>query len=130
MGLNDVFDHKAFAVYSANINYCFKAYKWQDKNKAKQHIDTLNVPYQLYGFSQGASTVGSLVRQGNLKNYPEYIITIGAYKTTNVDFSSTGIPFNNYFDYSGIGQTSPGTFILVPHYKIQQAVNTSKNIQN
>ena len=130
MGLNDAFDHKAFGVYSANANYCYKTYKWQDKHKAQQYINALNVPYQLYGFSQGASTVGSLVRQGKLKKYPEYIITVGAYKTTNVDFSLTGIPFDNYFDYSGVGQTSPGTFILVPHYKIQQAVNTLKNIQN
>ena len=54
---------------------------------------------------------------------PEYVITIGAYKTTNVNFDKYGIKYNNYFDHSGLGQSSPGVFLDVSHNKIQQKVN-------
>ncbi len=55
---------------------------------------------------------------------PKYIITIGAYKTTDVDFTKYNIKFDNYFDYSGIGQKSPGVHIKnVSHLNMQKHVN-------
>ena len=120
-GKDNVFDHKAFEAYYNNLNYCGISYSWQNSAQAIQLIKTLQVPYQLYGFSQGASTVANILKQK--LNQPEYIITIGAYKTTDVDFTKYGIPYNNYFDLSGQGQKSPGIFLNVAHSKIQSEVN-------
>lgn len=124
-GIHDIFDSKAFSVYHSNLNYCGISYSWQDSKKAIELIKTLQVPYQLYGFSQGASTVANILKDPVVKLHPpEYTITIGAYKTTDVDFTKYNIKFDNYFDQSGQGQKSPGVFLNVPHYKIQSEVNS------
>ena len=96
-------------------------FKWEDISQAKALIDTTSVPYQLYGYSKGAETVARLLKQPIRR--PVYVITIGAYKTVDVDFSRYNIDNDNYFDAPGIGQTSPGVFLNVPHYKMQQEVN-------
>ena len=124
-GKNDMFDNAAFKDYHNSINYCGIAYSWQDGAKALTVIKTLQVPYQLYGFSQGASTVSNILKQTKTKP-PEYTITIGAYKTANVDFTKYGIAFDNYFDFSGHGQKSPGIHLNVAHMKMQAAVNTRR----
>lgn len=121
-GLNNAFDHKAFEEYAKNKNACFKYFKWQEKDLALSYIKKLNVDFELYGFSKGAETVAKLVKYNNIK--PKYIITIGAYKTTDVDFTKYNIKFDNYFDYSGIGQKSPGVHIKnVSHLNMQKHVN-------
>ncbi len=126
-GLNDVFDHKAFEVYYTNLNYCGISYSWQNSKQATELIKTLQVPYQLYGFSKGAETVSRLLKTDLVRlNPPEYAITIGAYRTTNVDFTKYGISYNNYFDHSGQGQKSPGIFLNVAHSKIQSEVNNRR----
>ena len=122
-GLNDLFDDKAFAEYVASYpGYCGLSYSWHEHKLAQQTVDKLQVPYQLYGFSQGASTVHKILKQ-NLHKLPEYVITIGAYKTADVDFTKYGIAFENYFDFSGRGQKSPGIYLSVPHMQMQAAVN-------
>jgi hypothetical protein len=120
-GLNDVFDKKAFSEYATKINYCARSYSWQQGDKARDFIESLQVPYQLYGFSKGAETVAKLLNTG-IKT-PEYVTTIGAYKTVDLDFTKYHVPFANYFDDSGTGQRSPGIFLDVPHIKMQATVN-------
>jgi hypothetical protein len=119
-GLNDAFDTPAFAQYVNKTGYCAQAYSWNDST-AKVFIQTLSVPYQLYGFSKGAETISKLLNT-DIKR-PEYIITIGAYRTVDVNFDKYNIPYTNYFDHSGIGQRSRGIFLNVPHMQMQQQVN-------
>jgi len=119
-GLNDAFDMASFSQYAVNLNYCAKAYSWNDAN-ARAFIQTLEVPYQLYGFSKGAETVAKLLNTGI--KHPEYVITIGAYKTVDVNLNKYNIPYKNYFDDSGRGQQSPGLFLKVPHMQMQHEVN-------
>lgn len=126
-GQHDIFDHKAFYGFYTNIGYCGIAYSWQDSKQAVNFINQIQVPYQLYGYSMGASTISKLLKSDQL-NYklPEYIITIGAYKTTDVDFTKYNIKYDNYFDQSGQTQKSPGVFLNVPHNKIQTEVNNRR----
>ena len=120
-GKHDIFDHKSFKAYANSIEYCAKSYSWQDTESAKQLIKNTTVPYQLYGYSMGVSSVKKILTQ-NLRK-PEFILTIGAYRTTDVNFDVYGVRYANYFDHSGLGQTSPGTFLNVSHDKIQHEVN-------
>lgn len=121
-GLNDAFDSSAFNEYVERIEYCSRSYSWNDEKAAVKFINSLNVPYQFYAYSKGAETVSSLLRQGKIKK-PEFILTIGAYRTANVNFERYNIRYKNYFDHSGIGQKSPGTFLNVSHSDIQKEVN-------
>jgi len=120
-GLNEHFDNEAFDVYVKRIGYCSKTYSWNQEEDAKRVIKSLKVPYQLYGFSKGAITVSTLLKS-ELKR-PEYVLTIGAYKTVDVNFDKYGVKYNNYFDDSGRGQRSPGIFLDVPHLMMQKEVN-------
>ena len=124
-GLDDVFDNNAFQDYSKNLNYCNKVYSWHQRESALKFVHKLNVKYQLYGYSKGAETVSYLLKHTKGK-MPEYVITVGAYKTTDVNFDKYQIKYDNYFDNSGIGQRSPGIFIDVSHNQIQQEVNKLK----
>ena len=121
-GLNDAFDNSAFNEYVERIEYCSRSYSWHDKKTAVKFINSLNVPYQLYAYSKGAETVSFLLRQGEIKK-PEFILTIGAHRTANVNFEKYNIPYENYFDNSGIGQKSPGIFLNVLHSNMQKEVN-------
>ena len=126
MGKQDAFDHLAFNKYYNSLGYCGRAFKAEQTAQALETITTLTVPYHLYGFSQGASSVAEILKKVN--TLPEYTLTIGGYKTTDVNFNKYSIKFDNYFDYSGIGQKSPGVFLKVPHLQMQSAVNKLKNI--
>ncbi len=120
-GLNDSFDDTAFKTYVIRNGYCGKTFSWNNHKDAIKFINSVNVPYKMYAFSKGAETISIVLKQ--VENKPEYIITIGAYKTTNVDFTKYNITFDNFFDNSGIGQTSPGIYLNVPHNLIQKEVN-------
>ena len=120
-GLEEVFDTLAFKQYTDRLGYCSKIYSWQDGKKAVKFVDQLKVPYQLYGFSKGAETVSTVL--GRVKHKPEFVITIGAYRTTNVDFTKYKVNFVNYFDESGKGQQGPGIFLNVLHFEMQKEVN-------
>lgn len=121
-GINGAFDNAAFIDYAKRLNYCSKAYDWDEVAVARKMIKQLRVPYQLYGFSKGAASVAKVLRYKDTPK-PEYVITMGAYRTTDVNFDRYGIRYDNYFDASGIGQKSPGTFLKSPHFLIQQEVN-------
>lgn len=121
-GLNDAFDHKAFKEYAEKKNACYKAFKWQEKDLALSYIKQLNNNFELYGYSKGAETVAKLVKINKVK--PSYILTIGAFRTVDVDFTNYDIRFENYFDHSGVGQKSPGVFVKnINHFKMQQYIN-------
>ncbi len=120
-GKHDRFDQKAFTSYVNSLNYCAKSYSWQDTNSAVKLINDTAVPYQLYGYSMGATSVRKVLQQ-NLRK-PEFVLTIGAYRTTDVNFDHHNVRYANYFDNSGLGQKSPGKFLNVSHDKIQQEVN-------
>jgi hypothetical protein len=124
-GLNEAFDRTAFDAYVKQINYCGKLFSWHQRKEAAEFISTLNTNYQLYGFSKGAETVAYLLK--NLDDSkPEYVLTIGAYKTVDVNFDKYEVNYDNYFDASGQGQKSPGIFLNVSHDKIQKEVNKIK----
>ncbi len=120
-GLEDAFDVVAFKQYADRLGYCNKIYSWQDGQKAVKYVDQLKTPYQLYGFSKGAQTVATVLSR--TKHKPEFVITIGAYKTTDVDFTNYKVNFVNYFDESGRGQKGPGIFLNVLHFEMQKEVN-------
>lgn len=120
-GLNDSFNSVSFQKYANRLNYCSKSFSWHQHKEALQYIQTLNKPYRLYGFSKGAETVSYVLKKTKTK--PEYIVTIGAYKTTNVNFDDYRIRYNNFFDHSGVGQKSPGIFFNVSHANIEKEVN-------
>jgi hypothetical protein len=121
-GLNEAFDHRAFEEYALNTGYCSRSYSASQRASAERFIKTLEVPYHLYGYSLGAATVGAVIRGGRVQ-MPQYILTVGAYKTTDVNFDRYGVLYNNYFDASGRGQRSRGIFLEVSHSKIQSEVN-------
>ncbi len=121
-GKDDVFDNRAFREYADHLNYCYKTYSWHQVKVVEQDLKSITVPYRLYGFSLGAVSVSNLLKNVNIKK-PEYVITIGAYKTTNVNFDQFKVDYRNFFDRSGIGQKSPGIFLDVSHDKIQQEAN-------
>lgn len=120
-GLKDAFDMTSFEKYATIKNYCSKVYSWKEHVKAIDFINKTYKPYHLYGYSKGAETVGRVLKYAKRK--PKYVITMGAYKTTDVNFDKYKVKYDNYFDDSGIGQKSPGTFLKVPHYQIQKEVN-------
>ena len=120
-GLNDAFDQKAFMSYANRIGYCGKSYSWNEIVSPTRLISNTNLPYQLYGYSKGAVSIRNFLK--TVPRKPEFILTIGAYRTTDVNFDSYGIRYENYFDHSGVGQSSSGTFLNVSHDKIQQEVN-------
>jgi len=125
-GKDNQFDQQAFNLYADRVGYCSNAYNWQQYKDAIKLIKTLSVPYQLYGYSQGAVTVANLLKIKDLTK-PEFVITIGAYRTTDVNFDRYKIKYINYFDNSGRGQRSPGIFLNVPHSEIQREVNNFFN---
>ncbi len=124
-GMHDLFDKDAYNTYVASTSYCSKVYSHWQVAESEKFIKTLKVPYQLYGYSAGAraiSDVMPLLRKHN-SAMPELILTFGAYKTAKVNFTEYKVPFKNFFDGSGIGQTSPGVYLKVPHSKIQAEAN-------
>jgi hypothetical protein len=126
-GKDDIFDQQAFDNYARHLDYCGRSYSWHQIKEAQQQIMSTTVPYQLYGFSQGAVSVKNILSKANIRK-PEFVLTVGAYKTADVNFNRYQVRYKNYFDHSGIGQASPGVFLNVPHNRIQQEVNKILNI--
>jgi len=120
-GLNESFNSVAFQKYADRLGYCGKSFSWFQDKEALQYIQTLKKPYRLYGFSRGAQTVSDVLKQTKTK--PEYVLTIGAYKTTNVNFDEHRVRYDNFFDQSGVGQKSPGVFFNVSHADIEKEVS-------
>jgi hypothetical protein len=124
-GLNDIFDQTAFDAYVQRFKYCGKTYSWHQQTAGLKFVENIRVPYQLYGYSKGSESVSYLLKHTKSKK-PEYVITLGAYRTTDVNFDKYHVDYDNYFDNSGIGQKSPGIYINVPHIDIQKEVNKIK----
>jgi hypothetical protein len=126
-GINDQFDTRAFMEYADLKKLQPKIFSPGDITGA---INFINQPstgrYELYGFSQGAVSVSRVLEHQHRHNkqMPSYVITIGAYKTTNVDFTRYQVNFDNYFDRSGLGSAGPGRYLPnVAHMKMQRRVN-------
>lgn len=119
-GLGGAFDTTAFKQYVGNK--CSRLYNSNQTLEAVSFINNITVPYELYGFSLGAQSVKIVLKNAYIK--PSYVLTIGAYHTTNVNFDRYGVRYNNYFDESGKLQKSPGTYVPnVQHMKMQEYVN-------
>jgi len=117
------FDHKAFNEFAAKRNLK-PIVAHNDSRLFLINLIQNNPNYELYGYSRGAAIAAYVVRMAydNKMPMPKAITTVGAYKSTDVDFTIYGIKFNNYFDDSGRGQKSPGIFIKVPHNQIMRYV--------
>lgn len=121
-GLNRAFDQPAFDRYADQRGSCSLVYDYTEIVEAVSFIDHIQEPYELYGYSAGAVTIGQVLPR--VTRLPEYVITVGALSSVNVDFSRYGIRFDNYFDDSGRQQRSPGRYIPgVAHDRIQAYVN-------
>lgn len=119
-GKNQAFDQKAFETYVGSK--CAALYPAEQTEQAIKFINTLSVPYELYGFSLGAQSVRTVLTKTTTK--PTFVLTIGAYHTANVNFDKYGVKYKNYFDSSGTRQLSPGIHVPgVPHMKMQEYVN-------
>ena len=112
-GRRDQFDHQAFAEWSSGRVSCYRTFAWDQRTQALQFVRSLDVPYELYGFSKGAETV--LWIMPRVTRRPRYVITIGGWYSVNFDFGRWRVPFDNWFDSSGAGNTSPG--VHVPHVR-------------
>ena len=124
-GKGGAFDQQAFNEYAST--YCSRTYNAEQTNEALKFIKTINKPYELYGFSLGAISVATVLKNVSIK--PEFVLTIGAHSTADVDFSKYSVKYKNYFDNSGILQKSPGIHVRnVPHMSMQKYVN--KELRN
>jgi len=122
-GLNEAFDDSAFVAFARDRSLIPIKLSWKQENVALTIIHGSRGYYELYGFSKGAETVGAVIKK-KVGRPPGCATTVGAYRTTNVDFRLYKIPFINYFDASGRGNTGPGIFIdNVDHSSIQSHIN-------
>ena len=125
-GANRMFDEVTFIEYAYYHNMCWVIYNADQNKQAVKLIREINKPYELYGFSLGAETIRTVLKEVHSRKMrkPNHVITIGAYHTTNVNFERFDVSFINYFDESGRGQKSPGIHITgVPHNQIQKVVD-------
>jgi hypothetical protein len=126
-GANRMFDEKVFIEYAYHYNMCWYIFNADQNKQAVKLIGQIKKPYEMYGFSLGAETIRQVLKVVDSKKMkkPNHVITIGAYRTTNVDFTKYDVSFINYFDESGKGQKSPGIYIAgVPHNQIQKVVDS------
>jgi hypothetical protein len=125
-GVNGQFDNRTFIEYAYHHDMCWTILNANEVSVSLRVIKQLDKPYELYGFSLGAESVRQVlsnVKSKGLKK-PNHVITIGAYHTTNVDFTKYDVSFINYFDESGRNQKSPGIYIpKVSHSEIQKYVD-------
>lgn len=120
-GQNGSFDYKSFQEYALKNTECTKVFDFDQVNQAADFINRLDVPYELYGFSAGATAIKPLLKR--VKSMPRYIITIGSWHSIDVDFTEYEINFDNFFDGSGKGNKSPGIHVEnIPHGKMQEYV--------
>ncbi len=121
-GLGGAFDLKAFEEYAVQRKGCTQVYNFTEFQSATEFVKSINKPYELYGYSAGAVSVGQVLKQKVRR--PEHAITIGALSTVDVDFSLYNIKFDNWFDASGRGSRSPGEhFPNVSHDRMQSYIN-------
>ncbi len=123
-GMNEQFDRQAFIEFAQKRNLTPFVFSHNQVTSAMNLIKSKNQNYQLYGYSLGAVSVREVLvrlKRENVK-MPIFVTTVGAYKTTNVDFTNFGVGFKNYFDDSGKGTSSPGVFLSVPHREIMKHV--------
>jgi hypothetical protein len=124
-GKGEAFDQVAFNEYAGTA--CSRTYNAEQISEALGFIKTINKPYELYGFSLGAISVATVLK--NVTSKPEFVLTIGAHSTADVDFDKYGVRYKNYFDNSGKLQKSPGIHVKnIPHMYMQKYVN--KNLRN
>ena len=126
-GQNESFDQRAFEKFAKKRNLIPITVSPYKISSAVTIINNHNGYYELYGYSLGAYSISKLIRilDSRKMNMPGHITTVGAYHSTDVDFSKYNISFSNYFDNSGSRQKSPGTLLLnVRHDRIQEHVNT------
>ena len=124
-GIHNIFDEQAFQVYAMNRGYCGKSFSWPDTKTAIKFVQSKGLPYELYGYSQGASSVRRVLETRALPS-PRYVITIGAWHTANINFDRFDVPYINYYDKSGINPSRKkpkNIFLNVSHYVIQKRVN-------
>ena len=121
-GQGGAFDQAAFDQYAEKQADCSVVYNFEEISSAVDFINQTSGSYQLYGFSAGASSVGQVLKK--VRRMPNFVLTIGAWYTTDVDFSDYEINFDNFFDDSGRRQQSPGIHVYnVSHGKMQEYVN-------
>lgn len=122
-GLNEAFDDSAFATFARDRRLIPIKLSWTQEATALTIIRNSQGYYELYGFSKGAETVKSVVRK-RVGRLPGCVTTVGAYRTTNVDFRPDRVPFLNFFDASGRGNPAPGLFLdNIDHSSIQSHIN-------
>ena len=121
-GMGGAFDQTAFDRYAERNAACSLVYNSEEVDAAVQFIGGTTGSYQLYGFSAGASSIVQVLRL--VKRMPQFVLTIGAWYTVDVDFTRYGIDFDNFFDASGRQQQSPGIHVYnVSHGRMQEYVN-------
>ena len=122
LGAGGAFDQAAFDRYAERNAACSLVYNSEEIIAAVNFINQTKGSYQLYGYSAGASSIVPVLRK--VQRMPNFILTIGAWYTTDVDFGDYEINFDNFFDDSGRRQQSPGIHVYnVSHGKMQEYVN-------
>ena len=124
-GIRNIFDEKSFQEYSKLRGYCGKSFSWPDTAAAIKFVQSSGKPYELYGYSQGASSVRRVLESRILPN-PRHVITIGAWHSANINFDRFNVSYINYYDKSGINPSRKkpkNIFLNVSHYVIQKRVN-------
>lgn len=124
-GKGGAFDQQAFSYHAAKRGLRPIVLDAGARARAVEMIRTSSGPYELYGYSLGAASVAAVLRAVSREKIrkPRTVTTVGAFRTTDVDFTRYGVPFANYFDASGRGQRSPGKHIPgVSHARIQRYV--------
>ena len=121
-GLNRAFDQPAFDQYADQRGSCSLVYDYTEADLATKFVDAVAEPYELYGYSAGAVAVSQVLQRA--QRPPQYVITVGALASVDVNFAQFGVRFDNWFDESGRGSRSPGRYIpQVPHDRIQAYIN-------
>jgi hypothetical protein len=121
-GAGGAFDQAAFDRYAERNAACSLVYNSDEIDSAANFINQTTGSYQLYGFSAGASAIVQVLKK--VKRMPNFVLTIGAWYTTDVDFGDYEINFDNFFDESGRQQKSPGIHVYnISHGKMQEYVN-------
>lgn len=129
-GMNGQFDTEAFIEFAQKRKLKPYVFNHDQVSSAIKLIKSENRNYQLYGYSLGAMSVRdtlTILKKENVR-MPTFVITVGAYKTTDVNFENFNVDFINFFDDSGKGSLSPGLYISVPHHRIMKYVTDMQMI--
>lgn len=125
-GKNGAFDYQAFYQFANKRKLTPVVLDSFDINRSLKIIRE-HLIYELYGYSLGAASVTHIMRliEKEKLHKPRYILTVGAYRTTDVDFSKYNVKFDNFFDASGTGTKSPGKHIGASHSEIMSFVTNT-----